>query len=57
MLYCIGLDVGFGVGIQVRYILIESVVEGVPCHRFGVAEDDEFHSCSGDGHVHASQVV
>ena len=27
------------------------------CHGGGIAEDDEFHAGTGDGHVHASEVT
>ena len=38
-------------------IVIKAFVEGVPRHRRGITEDDEFHSGTGDGNVHPSQVA
>ena len=36
--------------------MFQPSVEGVAAQGGGVAYDDEFHACTGDGHVHASEV-
>ena len=37
--------------------MIQLSIERVARHRLRVAENDEFHPGSGDGHVHAAQVA
>ena len=32
-------------------------VERMPCQGCGVAQNDEFHACPGDGDIHAPQVA
>ena len=39
-----------------HHILVQLSVELVSVERLGIADDDEFHSCPRDGHVHAPEV-
>ena len=39
------------------YIVPEPTVEGVAGHGVGVAQDDELHTGTGDGDIHAAQVA
>ena len=36
--------------------MLQTLVEGMSAQGGGVADDDEFHACPGDGHVHAAEV-
>ena len=38
-------------------IVIKAFVKGVSGHRRGISEDDQFHSGTGDGDIHTSQVA
>ena len=38
-------------------IVIKAFVKGVSDHRRGISEDDQFHSGTGDGDIHTSQVA
>ena len=36
--------------------MLQAFVEGVSAQGWRVADDDEFHACSGDCHIHAAEV-
>ncbi len=42
---------------QVLYVFPQLAVEGMAAEGGAVAEDDELHSGTGDGHVHAAKVA
>ena len=38
-------------------IVIKTLIKGVSRHRRGIPKDNKFHSGTGDGDIHTSQVA